>query len=775
VFSFQLQPAALAQFWRATSCKSSAWRGTIVYTKTDEAPALATYALLPVIKAFTGVAGVQALRRATFHWRAAHWRRLATSCPQRSAQPDALKELGELCHSPDANVIKLPNISASVPQLKATIAELQRRGFALPPLADAPQSDAERDVAARYAGVLGSAVNPVLRQGNSDRRAPRAVKEYTRKYPPQNKPWRKDAATHVAAMSKGDFYGNERASVAANERQLRIEFVDRASGAVSPLGKKPVKVPAGAVFDSTFLSVAELDRFLAAQIDDAKARNLLFSVHLKATMMKVSDPVIFGHVVRAFFEPCSPSTPPRSRAPASTPRTASPACSSASRRSPTSRSAPQIEADIKATLAARPALAMVDSAKGITNLHVPSDVIIDASMPVVIRDSGCMWGPDNKLHEVKCVIPDRSYAGIYQAVIDDCRQNGAYDATKIGSVANVGLMAEKAEEYGSHDKTFVLPAAGTVRVVDAASGALVSSAECERGDIWRGCVTNDAPIRDWVKLAVQRARLSATPAIFWLDDARAHDAQLIAKVRAYLKEHDLAGLTVQIMSPIAATQYTLARLRRGEDTISVTGNVLRDYLTDLFPISRSAPARACSRSCRCSTAAACSRRARAARRPSTCSSSSPRTTCAGTRSASTWRSPHRSSTSPIATTTRRRALARALDDATAKYLLNGKTPSAKTGEIDNRGSTFYIALYWAEALAKQTDDAALAKQFAPVARQLVENEAKINAELMKVQGSPVDIGGYYLPDEPKRRPQCDPVRRSTKSSTRLANSERSQV
>jgi isocitrate dehydrogenase len=741
------QPAALANFARHSS--KSASRGTIVYTKTDEAPALATYALLPVIKAFAGVAGVRVeTRDISLAGRALA--AFSDQLPAAQRVPDALKELGELCHSPDANVIKLPNISASVPQLKATIAELQRRGFALPPLADAPQSDAERDVAARYAGVMGSAVNPVLRQGNSDRRAPRAVKEYTRKYPPQNKPWRKDAATHVAAMSKGDFYGNERASVAANERQLRIEFVDRASGAVSPLGKKPVKVPAGAVFDSTFLSVAELDRFLAAQIDDAKARNLLFSVHLKATMMKVSDPVIFGHVVRAFFEPVFTK---HAAALKSAGVDATHGVAGMLERVKTIADVAQraqIEADIKATLAARPALAMVDSAKGITNLHVPSDVIIDASMPVVIRDSGCMWGPDNKLHEVKCVIPDRSYAGIYQAVIDDCRQNGAYDATKIGSVANVGLMAEKAEEYGSHDKTFVLPAAGTVRVVDAASGALVSSAECERGDIWRGCVTNDAPIRDWVKLAVQRARLSATPAIFWLDDARAHDAQLIAKVRAYLKEHDLAGLTVQIMSPIAATQYTLARLRRGEDTISVTGNVLRDYLTDLFPILEVGTSARMLSIVPLLNGGGLFETGAGGSAPKHVqqflAENHLRWDSLGEYMALAASIEHLANRYDNKTA---RTLARALDDATAKYLLNGKTPSAKTGEIDNRGSTFYIAFYWAEALAKQTDDAALAKQFAPVARQLVENEAKINAELMKVQGSPVDIGGYYFPDEAK--------------------------
>jgi isocitrate dehydrogenase len=733
----------------SSSSSSSIQPGTIIYTQTDEAPALATYALLPVVQAFAKAAGVRVETRDI----SLSGRTLAAFSDQLPASqrvPDALKELGELCLSADANIVKLPNVSASVPQLKATIAELQKRGVRLPPFVDAPSSPAEKDAAARYAAVLGSAVNPVLRQGNSDRRAPRAVKEYVRKFPPQNKPWKRDAKTHVASMAAGDFYGTERSFVNAAPRAVRIEHVD-AAGATTVLSKKPVKLDAGDVVDASFVSVAALDKFLVAQIADAHQAGVLFSVHLKATMMKVSDPIIFGRVVRAFFQPVFDK---HAAALAQVGADANQGWGAVLERIATIADAgvrAANDADIKACLAARPALAMVDSSKGITNLHVPSDVIIDASMPVVIRDSGCMWNAANKLQEVKCVVPDRCYAGVYQAVIDDCRANGAYDATKIGSVANVGLMAQKAEEYGSHDKTFQIKAAGTVRIVDDASGkVLLEHTGVGAGDVWRACITKDAPIVDWIKLAVQRARLSNTPAVFWLDKQRAHDAQLIALVQKQLKTEDTKGLTIEIMSPIDATKYTVARLRRGEDTISVTGNVLRDYLTDLFPIIEVGTSARMLSIVPLLKGGGLFETGAGGSAPKhvqqLVEANHLRWDSLGEYMALAASIEHLANRYG---NEKARVIGKALDDATAKYLLEGKTPTGKVGQLDNRGATFYITLFWAQAIAKQTQDAALAKTFAPAAQKLAANETTILAELVKGAGSPVELGGYYRPEPAK--------------------------
>jgi isocitrate dehydrogenase len=714
---------------------------TIIYTHTDEAPALATCSFLPIIRAFTGGTGIAVETRDI-----SLAGRIIATFPDAIAPEqridDALAELGRLARTPDANIIKLPNISASIPQLKAAIAELREQGYDLPDYPEEPRDDSERAIKARYDKVKGSAVNPVLREGNSDRRAPKAVKDYARANPPRMGKWTSDCKTHVASMTGGDFRGNEKAVTVPGDTTVRIEHV-AADGTVTVL-KDDLALLAGEVIDATFMSRRALVEFLEEQVAEARAEGILFSLHLKATMMKVSDPIIFGHAVRVFFRRVFEkhgATLERLGADAN--QGFGDVVARIATLPEAERAA--IEADIQAVYDEGPGLAMVDSDRGITNLHVPSDIIIDASMPVVIRDSGCMWNAAGSTQECKAVIPDRCYGGVYQAVIDSCREHGAFDPTTIGSISNVGLMAQKAEEYGSHDKTFEVPADGTMRVADASGTALIEHA-VEAGDIWRMCQVKDAPIRDWVKLAVTRARATGTPAVFWLDADRAHDAQLITKVDAYLKDHDTSGLEFHTLAPVDAARFSLERMRNGADTISVTGNVLRDYLTDLFPILEvGTSARMLSIVPLMSGGGLFETGA---------GGSAPKHVQQFEKenhlrwdslgeflalAASLEHLGHRYDDD------RARLLGRTLDEATAKYLLNARTPSRKCGEIDNRGGHFYVALYWAQALAAQAEDADLAARFAPLARDLAENEAAITAELITVQGTPMDIGGYYQP------------------------------
>jgi isocitrate dehydrogenase len=715
----------------------------IIYTHTDEAPALATYSFLPVIEAYASTAGVEVeTRDISLAGRiiALFGDRLT---PEQQIS-DALAELGDLAKTPEANIIKLPNISASVPQLKAAIAELQSQGYDLPDYPDDPQSDEDKDVRSRYDKVKGSAVNPVLREGNSDRRAPASVKSYARKHPHSMGAWSSDSKTNVATMGADDFRSNEKSVVIESDTTIAIQLVD-AGGNATEL-KAPFNVLAGEIVDGTVMRAAALDEFLAAQVARAKDEGVLFSVHLKATMMKVSDPIIFGHVVKAFFPAVFEQYGADLDAAGLSPSNGLGGILAGLDQLPNGA---EIKAAFEQGIADGPALAMVDSDKGITNLHVPSDVIVDASMPAMIRTSGHMWGPDGNEADTLAVIPDSSYAGIYQTVIDDCRANGAYDPTTMGSVPNVGLMAQAAEEYGSHDKTFEIATAGTVQVVDAEGTVLIEHA-VEPGDVWRACQTKDVPIRDWVKLAVTRARASETPAIFWLDSSRAHDANLIAKVEAYLPEHDTEGLTIEIMAPAEATQYSLDRIRKGEDTISVTGNVLRDYNTDLFPILELGTS------------------AKMLSIVPLINGGGLFETGAGGSAPKhvqqlvkenylRWDSLGEflalaSSFEHMATTTgnaRAQILADTLDRATGTFLDEDKSPGRKLGTIDNRGSHFYLALYWAQELAKQTQDADLAAAFADVAGDLATNEQKIVDELLAVQGSPADIGGYFHPSSEK--------------------------
>jgi isocitrate dehydrogenase len=715
----------------------------IIYTHTDEAPALATYSFLPVIEAYASTAGVEVeTRDISLAGRiiALFGDRLT---PEQQI-PDALAELGALAKTPEANIIKLPNISASVPQLKAAIAELQAQGYALPDYPDDPQSDEDKEVRGRYDKVKGSAVNPVLREGNSDRRAPASVKSYARKHPHSMGAWSSDSKTNVATMDADDFRSNEKSVVIDTDTTIAIQHVD-AAGTTTTL-KEPFAVLAGEIVDGTVMRAAALDAFLADQVARAKAEGVLFSVHLKATMMKVSDPIIFGHVVKAFFPAVFEQYGADLAAAGLSPSNGLGGILAGLDKLDNGA---EIKAAFEQGLADGPALAMVDSDKGITNLHVPSDVIVDASMPAMIRTSGHMWGPDGAEADTLAVIPDSSYAGVYQTVIDDCRVNGAYDPTTMGSVPNVGLMAQAAEEYGSHDKTFEIEAAGTVQVVDAAGAVLIEHA-VEPGDVWRACQTKDVPIRDWVKLAVTRARASATPAVFWLDPSRAHDANLIEKVNAYLPEHDTDGLTIEIMSPAEATQYSIDRIRKGEDTISVTGNVLRDYNTDLFPILELGTS------------------AKMLSIVPLINGGGLFETGAGGSAPKhvqqlvkenylRWDSLGEflalaSSFEHMATTTgnaRAQILADTLDRATGTFLDENKSPGRKLGTIDNRGSHFYLALYWAKELAAQTEDADLAAAFADVAGDLTSNEQKIVDELLAVQGKPADIGGYFHPDSDK--------------------------
>ena len=714
----------------------------IIYTWTDEAPALATFAFLPVIRAFAGAAGVPVETRDI-----SLAGRIAAAFPERltPAQhaPDGLAELGRIVKTPEANVIKLPNISASIPQMKTAIAELQAKGYALPDYPEEPKNAEEREIQARYDRVKGSAVNPVLREGNSDRRAPKAVKEYARKNPHRMGPWSADSKTHVSTMASGDFRHNEKSVTLERATRARIEHV-ATDGATTVL-KDDLELQAGEVLDATFMSRAALVAFLGDQIQDAKRRGVLFSLHLKATMMKVSDPIIFGHAVRVFFgDVFAKHAPTFERIGVDVNHGFGDLLEKIGDLPAPERAA--IEADIEAAYAAGPALAMVNSDKGITNLHVPSDIIIDASMPPMIRDSGGMWNPAGELQDCKAVIPDSSYAGVYQAVIEDCQRDGAFDPATMGSVPNVGLMAQKAEEYGSHDKTFEVQSAGSMRIVDD-GGRVILEHAVAAGDIWRACQVKDAPIRDWVKLAVTRARATGAPAVFWLDADRAHDAQLIAKVEAYLAEHDTEGLEIRILAPIDACRFSLERIRRGEDTISVTGNVLRDYLTDLFPILEIGTSAKMLSIVPLMNGGGLFETGAGGSAPKHVQQFEAeghlRWDSLGEFLALAASLEHLGDHFHNAGA---HLLGETLDEATGQLLEHRKAPSRKVHELDNRGSQFYLALYWAQAVAEQRRDPALAERFAPVAEALAANEAKIVDELNAAQGSPQDLGGYYKPD-----------------------------
>ncbi|MGN2245201.1 NADP-dependent isocitrate dehydrogenase [Frateuria sp. GZRR35] len=725
----------------------------ILYTLTDEAPFLATQSLLPIVKAFAHTAGIDVETRDI-----SLAGRILSQFPEHLKEDqriaDDLAELGQLATTPDANIIKLPNISASVPQLKSAIKELQAQGYALPDYPDEVHGDVEQyNIKARYDKVKGSAVNPVLREGNSDRRAPASVKNYARKHPHKMGKWSADSKTRVAHMDAGDFYGSEQSATMDKAGSLKIELVGK-DGSTTVL-KEKVAVQAGEVVDAAVMSRAALARFVDTAIAEAKAAGTLFSLHLKATMMKVSDPIMFGVVVREFYKDVL------ARHAAELKQIGFDANNGIGDLYARLSQLPQdkqaaIKADIEAEYAKRPALAMVNSDKGITNLHVPSDVIVDASMPAMIRDSGKMWNAKGELQDTLALIPDRSYAGIYQAVVEDCKAHGAFDPATMGSVPNVGLMAQKAEEYGSHDKTFEIAADGTVRVSDQ-DGRSVFEHKVQAGDIWRMCETRDAPIQDWVKLAVTRARLSGTPAVFWLDPERAHDAQLIAKVERYLKDHDTRGLEIRILSPVEAMRFSLERIRKGQDTISVTGNVLRDYLTDLFPIMELGTS--------AKMLSIVPLMAGGGLFETGAGGSAPkhvqqfveedylRWDSLGEFLALAASFEHLAERYG---NKRAAVLAKALDEANGRILDNNKSPARKVGELDNRGSHFYLALYWAQALAEQDEDAGLKATFAPLANALADNESTIVAELNGVQGKRVDIGGYYHPDLARTRAAMRP-------------------
>jgi isocitrate dehydrogenase len=717
----------------------------IIYTHTDEAPMLATYSFLPIIEAFASTAGVEVeTRDISLAGRIISVFGDYLTPEQQTG--DALAELGELAKTPEANIIKLPNISASIPQLKAAIAELQGQGYNLPDYPDNPSSDEETAVRSRYDKIKGSAVNPVLREGNSDRRAPLSVKNYARQNPHSMGAWSADSKTNVATMGKDDFRSNEKSVVIESEGTIAIQLV-REDGSVKVL-KKAFPVLAGEVIDGTVMRAAALDEFLKAQVARAKEEGVLFSAHLKATMMKVSDPIIFGHVVKAYFSELFETYGKQLAAAGISPNNGLAAILSSLEDLPEDVR-DGVQNLIKKGLEEGPALAMVDSDKGITSLNVPSDIIVDASMPAMIRSSGHMWGPDGKEADTLAVLPDSSYAGIYQVVVDDCRANGAFDPTTMGTVPNVGLMAQAAEEYGSHDKTFEIQESGTVQIVDG-SGKVLIEHDVAPGDIWRACQTKDAPIRDWVKLAVTRARASKTPAVFWLDETRAHDANLIAKVNEYLKDHDTEGLQIEIMSPEKATAFTLERIRKGEDTISVSGNVLRDYLTDLFPILELGTSAKMLSVVPLMNGGGLFETGAGGSAPKhvqqLLKENHLRWDSLGEFLALAVSFEHLATTTDNA---RAQVLADTLDKATGTFLLENKSPSRRAGELDNRGSHYFLARYWAEELAQQTEDAELAASFSAVAGELASNEETIVGELAAVQGSPVDIGGYYRPDEAK--------------------------
>jgi isocitrate dehydrogenase len=715
----------------------------IVWTETDEAPALATYSLLPIIRAFTKGTGIEV---ETSDISLAG--RIIANFPENltDAQriPDNLAKLGELTLNPEANIIKLPNISASVPQLRAAIKELQSQGYELSDYPENPATPAEKGIKERYAKVLGSAVNPVLRNGNSDRRAPLSVKNFAKKHPHKLAAWSPDCRAHVAYMEGGDFYGNEKSVCVESAGDLKIEHVS--GGKTTRL--KTVKVSKGEIVDGTFMSAKALRKFYSDQMEDAKKSGLLLSVHLKATMMKVSDPILFGHAVSVFFKDVFDKHAEIFKTLGVSPNMGIGDLYKKVQSLPTEKQA-EIKADIKAVYVARPSLAMVDSSKGITNLHVPSDIIIDASMPVVVRDGGKMWNAEGKLQETKALIPDRCYAAVYKEIIEDCRRNGAFDPATMGSVPNVGLMAQKAEEYGSHPTTFEIPSDGKVRVTDVSGKVLIEHA-VEAGDIWRMSRVKDIPVQDWVKLAVRRAKATGTHAVFWLDGARAHDAQVLAKVEKYLKDHDTSGLTIKILPPVEALRYSVERIRRGQDTISVTGNVLRDYLTDLFPIlelGTSAkmlsivPLIAGGGLFETGAGGSAPKHVQQFQKEGYL-----RWDSLGEFSAIAASFEHLGNTFR---NDKALLLAETLDQAIAKFLDNDKSPARKVGETDNRGSHYYLALYWAQALAAQDRDAGLKGRFAEAAMQLEANEERINAEMIGAQGKPVDMGGYYHPDRSK--------------------------
>ncbi len=719
----------------------------LTWTKTDEAPALASYSLLPVLRAYFKGTGVE-IETADISLAG----RIVANFPERLKDsqkiPDELTRLGEMAKTPDANIVKLPNISASIPQLRDAIAELQAKGYDIPDYPDAPSTQEERAIQARFAVVLGSAVNPVLREGNSDRRAPGSVKAFARKHPHKMmKPWPKSgSATRVAHMNGHDFFGSEKSVTASSATGMRIEFVD-STGAVKVL-KQRIPLTAGEVVDCAVMNVRELRKFYAREIAAAKAANALFSLHLKCTMMKVSDPIMFGHCVSEFFaDALTKHSGTLAGIGANVSNGLADVLSKLDQLPPAKKA--EIEADIAACYKERPGLAMVDSRTGRTNLHVPSDVIIDASMPVVIRDGGKMWNKQDQLQDTVAVIPDRCYATIYQVVIEDCKQNGQFDPATMGSVSNVGLMAQKAEEYGSHDKTFVAPAAGTIRIVDDSGKSLLEQS-VEPGDIFRACQTKDEPVRDWVKLGVTRARATGTPAVFWLDPERGHDAQIIQKVKTYLADHDLSGLEIKILKPQDAMKFSLERIRRGEDTISVTGNVLRDYLTDLFPILElGTSARMLSivpllqggQLFETGAGGSAPKHVQQFVKEGHLRWDSLGEYCALV--------PSLELVATKGGNVQARVLSKTLDQAVGKYLEDSRYPSAKVNEIDNRGSTYYLALAWAKALAAQDEDAALKQRFTPVAAALSAAEGKITEELLAAQGKPVDLGGYYFPDEAK--------------------------
>lgn len=714
----------------------------IIYTLTDEAPALATYSLLPIIRAFTQSLGI-AVETRDISLAGRILANFPEYLPSDQRLSDHLAELGQLAITPQANIIKLPNISASLPQLKAAIKELQAQGYAVPDYADEPKSDAEKEAKARYDKIKGSAVNPVLREGNSDRRAPLSVKNYARKHPHRMGAWASSSLSHVAHMQEGDFYGSEKSALIERDGSVSITLIGH-DGAKQVL-KAKTAVNRGEIIDAAVMSKKALSSFIAQQIADAKRQGVLLSLHLKATMMKVSDPIMFGIVVSEFYQDVLARYNDKLKTLGFDANNGIGDLYAKINALPAEEQA-EITQAIDALYTERPPLAMVNSDKGITNLHVPSDVIVDASMPAMIRDSGKMWGPDGQLHDTKAIIPDRCYAGVYQVVIEDGKRHGAFDPTTMGSVPNVGLMAQKAEEYGSHDKTFQIPADGVVQVADEAGNVLLTH-PVEAGDIWRMCQAKDAPIQDWVKLAVNRARESNTPAVFWLDPARAHDARMIEKVQRYLQDFDTHGLDIRIMSPVEATQFSIDRIRAGKDTISVTGNVLRDYLTDLFPIMELGTS--------AKMLSIVPLMAGGGLFETGAGGSAPkhvqqfvqenhlRWDSLGEFLALAASLEH---VGIAGSNSKAKVLAKTLDQATGKFLDANKSPSRKTGELDNRGSHFYLALFWAQALAEQNDDPALQQQFTALARTLADNEQKIVAELNQVQGHAVDIGGYYHPN-----------------------------
>jgi len=716
----------------------------IMWTKVDEAPGLATFSLLPIVEAFVATAGVKMkLKDISLTGR------IIANFPDKLKPEqkinDELSELGKLATKPEANIIKLPNISASIPQLKAAIKELQGKGYAVPDYPENPTTDAEKDIKARYGKVIGSAVNPVLREGNSDRRAAGAVKQYARKNPHKMGAWSKDSKTRVAHMTANDFYGSEVATTVASATTARIELV---AGGKTTVLKEKVPLQAGEVIDCSVMNAKALDAFYASAIEMAKKDGVLFSLHVKTTMMKVSDPILFGHCISVFFADVFAKHGATLAKLGVNPDLGVGEMLAKIETLPEAEKA-AIKADIEAEYAKRPGLAMVNSDKGITNLHVPSDVIIDASMPAMIRESGKMWGADGKLHDVIAAIPDRCYSTLFQAVIDDCKANGAFDPKTMGTVPNVGLMAQAAEEYGSHDKTFRIPADGTVNVV-AEDGKVLMTQKVETGDIFRMCQVKDAPIQDWVKLAVRRARLTSTPAVFWLDAKRAHDAQLIAKVEKYLKNEDTDGLDIRILPPFEATKFSLERIRKGEDTISVTGNVLRDYLTDLFPIMELGTSAKMLSIVPLLQGGGLFETGAGGSAPKHVEQFKQegylRWDSLGEFLALGASLEHLAQVSGNEDV---KVLAETLDEANGEILEHNRSPARKVGELDNRGSHFYLALYWAKALARRDNSSGLAARFKPLAEALAANEAKINAELLAAQGKPVDTGGYYLPDNKK--------------------------